>query len=429
MITAPNRSADTNLDELKPHARVRAHKLRDIQLHGWHEKIVGRWHYRDLAADPEWFNGWISFDSLCWDNERKTLFCGLNSLDGDLLYRFDPVTDRFTSCGSQRWADAFDSKIHRGLLKNPIDGKLYFGTSLLHDADQQHEAPGGKLVSYDPDGESFEVLGIPEPHVYIQSIAADWSRGILYAFTYPAEFLVRFDLRTRKARRLAYVSNAISFAQPHNAVVDRNGMLWGTYAETRAWDEVPGQHPICLFKYDPDRDRVTWYRHGLSRRCDTAQLVADPEPRFIAVPDASVTRHKEDYGFCDSMAYDGGQYIYAGTVAGVLCRIDIETGTVEKVSLVSPSGRLPALSIQDGVLYTAGGVKGQTQANRWKIGSSTIEDLGDLVDSTCGDRPARIHDLAVGANGCIYLAENDHHGRSSYLWSLEPLQPKTNSHE
>jgi hypothetical protein len=421
MATINAAEIDNRVTTMKSQYRVCVHKLRDVRLEGWHEKIVGRWHYRDLIADPAWSKGWISFDSLCWDETRGLLFCGLNSLDGELLYRFDPRSNEFTSCGTQRWADKFDSKIHRGLLKSPVDGKIYFGTSLLHDADQQHEAPGGKLVRYNPDADEFEVLGIPEPHLYLQSIAADWRRGILYAFTYPAEFLVRFDLNTRVSRRLAYIGNAVSLAQPHNAVVDCHGRLWGTYAETRAWDEVPSPQPIRLFSYDPDNDRITWFERGLSRRAEREQLVPDPPPRYAIPTEMIETRHKDDYGFCDAMAYDGNRFIYAGTVAGVLCRVDIESGDVTKIANAIPTGRLPAIMIRDGILYAAGGIKGQTQALRWKIGSKTIEDLGDLADPASGQRPARIHDLAADGSGRIYLAENDHHERSSYLWSLDPV--------
>ena len=32
-------------------------------------------------------------------------------------------------------------------------------------------------------------------------------------------------------------------------VVDGQGWLWGTCAETRAWDETTGSEPIRLFKY------------------------------------------------------------------------------------------------------------------------------------------------------------------------------------
>src|SRR5262249_55167240 len=152
--------------------------------------------------------------------------------------------------------------------------------SLLHDADQQHQAPGGKLVRYDPDGDAYEVLGIPEPHLYLQSIAADWQRGIIYAFTLPAEFLVRFDLRTRSSRRLAYVGTALSLARPRTPLAARAGGLWGTYAEPRAWDETPSEHPIRLFNYAPDQDRFPWFDRGLSRRSEQKHLLPAPAPRY-----------------------------------------------------------------------------------------------------------------------------------------------------
>ena len=413
------------LDAQPAETSITAYRLRDITLAGWHEKIAGRWHYRDLVADENWYHGWISFDALCWDERAGVLYCGLNSLDGDLLYRFDPSDGSFAGLNTQRWADRFDSKIHRTLLQNPHDGCLYFGTSLLHDADQQREAPGGKLVKYDPTRDRYEVLGIPEPHLYLQSIAADWGRGILYGFTYPAEFVVRFDLATGQAKRLAYVGNATMFAQPHNAVVDDQGRLWGTYAETRAWDEKPSPHPVRLFCYDPDDDAFTWFDHGLSRRDDSQAMLSAPPPRFATPEQLDETRHREDYGFCDAMAYAGGRYIYAGTVTGVLCRIDTTNGKVQRLAHVMPAGRLPAIGIRDNVLYAAGGMKGQTQAVRWDMSGGAIQDLPDIVDAQTGERPARIHELAVDGDGTVYLAENDNHGRSSWLWRA--ASPSTHS--
>ena len=405
---------------LTTQSTVRAHKLRDYQLSGWKEKICGRWSYKDLVNDPSWFKGWISFDSVTWNPRDRKLYCGLNSLDGDILYRFDPGTEQFESLNTLRWADKFDSKIHRTLLQNPQDGCFYFGTSLLHDANQQHEAPGGKLVRYNPSTDHYDVLGIPAPHLYLQSIAADWKRGVLYAFTYPSESLLRFDLPTGKSRTLAYIGNAQMFSQPHNAVVDKDGYLWGTYAETRAWDEVTGRYPIRLFKYHPDQDRFTWFEHGLSRLADKEQLVSDPPKPTGVQRELVETRHKEDYGFCDSMLYDGDRYIYAGTTAGVLSRIDTVTAQVTKVAHIMATGRFPALAIDSqGVLFGGGGVKGHTQVIRWDPRQDQIYDYGDLVETKTGARIARIHELAVDDQERIYLAENDNHQRSSYLWTIE----------
>lgn len=401
-------------------ARIRHHVLRGYKLTGWEERFSGKGHYRDILADETWRNGWISFDTVTWNPADRKCYCGLNSIDGDLLYTFDPKTEAFECLNTQQWADAFDSKIHRTLLRDSKDGRFYFGTSLLHDADQQLEAKGGKLVSYDPVTRKYEILGIPFPHLYLQSIAADFDRGIIYGFTYPAEFLVRFDLKTRKSQTLAYLGNAILFAQPHNAVVDKHGNLWGTYAETRAWDEIPSTCPIRLFKYHPDADKFTWFDYGLSRKAEKEQLLSDPAKPKGAESALAETRHKEDHGFCDSMAYDGGRHIYAGTVAGVLCRIDIETAKVEKIAHVTATGRFPALAIdRNGVLFGGGGMKGHTQVIRWDPKTEKIEDYGRLADERTGEVPARIHELAVDEHERLYLGENDNHTRSSYLWTVD----------
>lgn len=396
---------------------VRAYKLRDFRLTGWKTHIEGRWSYRQLAADANWRDGWISFDAVTWSDRDQVLYCGLNSMDGDLLYAFHPRRGEFECLGTQQWADAFDVKIHRTLLQHP-DGSLYFGTSLLHDVDQQREAPGGKVVRYAPNSRTHAVLATPIPHLYIQSIAADWQRRLIYGFTYPAEFLFQLDLATGAVETLAYVGNAILFAQPHNAVVDREGWLWGTCAETRAWDEVTGPVPVRLFKYHPAGQRFVWFEHGLSRRDDVKEWIPDPPAPEGAASALSETRHKNDYGFCDSMAYDGDRYIYAGTTAGVLCRIDTTDGAVEKITRVMPTGRFPALALRDGMLYGGGGMKGWTQLVRMDLATGRFDSYLDLTDPEIGQRPARIHELAVDAEHTVYLGENDNHQRSSYLWRV-----------
>lgn len=394
--------------------------IKNYELSGWNEKISGRWDYHDLLKDENWRDGWISFDSLLWDDATKKLYCGLNSIDGDILYSFDPDTNKFTSLDTKSWADPFDVKIHRTILKNPYDGCFYFGTSLLHETDQQQDAPGGKIVKYDPVKNQYEVLGIAFPHLYVQSIAADFQRGYIYAFTYPAEFVVKFDLKTRKSEILAYISNSLMLAQPHNGVVDKHGALWGTYAETRAWEEKPGPMPIRIFKYDPETDKITWFRHRLPGKKDKNQLIEDPADLKEVAFVSDESRHKEDHGFCDSMLYDGDRYIYAGTVFGVLARIDIETGNVEKICHLMSAGRLPALTMdRAGNIYAAGGMKHHTHLFRWNPDSRELFNYGEIIDKRINEKPSRIHEIAIDDRGNIYLAENDNHHRSSYLWIVK----------
>jgi hypothetical protein len=397
---------------------VQAHVLRDYRLAGWEERISGRWHYRDLIADEDWRNGWISFDAVAWNPHDRQVYCGLNSIDGDLLYRFDPRMQSFACLQTQRWTDRFDVKIHRTLLYNGKDRCFYFGTSMLHDVDEQPDARGGKLVRYDPAANRYDILGVPVPMLYIQSLAADFDHGLIYGFTYPAEALFEFDLATRESRILAYTGNALMMSQPHNPVVDGDGWLWGTYAETRAWDETPSERPVRVFKYHPEGRRFRWFDWGLPRREDSGQLLADPPKPAGAPSSLAETRHTQDHGFCDSMLFDGRHHIYAGTVAGVLCRIDTRTNCVEKLAHVMATGRFPALTIgRDGTIYGAGGMRGYTQVMRLRPESDRIESFSELVDARIDDRPARIHELAVGDDDTLYLAENDNHHRSSYLWS------------
>lgn len=398
---------------------VKAHILRNVKLEGWRGKIVGRWSYRELRADPKWLHGWISFDSVAFNPDDRQIYCGLNSIDGDLLYRFDPAHGRFECLHTKHWTDAYDVKIHRTILRNPGDGCLYFGTSLLHDMDEQQRAGGGKLVRFNPANGAYDLLGVPAPRLYLQSIAADWRRNLIYSFTYPAETVCKTDIATKRSELVAYLGNAILFAQPHNAIVDGNGWLWGTMAETRAWDECLGLQPVRLFKYHPDSNELVCFDHGLPRWEDKNQLLPDPVPTGAVTRALGETRHRQDFGFCDSMAYDGERYIYAGTVAGVLSRIDTETGNVAKIANVISTGRFPAMALCNGVLYGAGGMHGQTQLVRWNTGSDKMEFFSDLEDRSIGQRPARIHELAVDDQGRAYLGENDNHERSSYLWSVE----------
>jgi len=400
--------------------KIKAHSLRDYLLEGWKKSIAGKWHYRDLCANEQWRKGWISFDAVTYCPDDGLIYCGLNSIDSDILYAFDPTSGEFQCLHAQEWADAFDVKIHRTLLHNPHDGCFYFATSMLHDVDQQHEAAGGKLVRYDPRTGCVEILAVPIPMLYIQSIAADWTRGKLYGFTYPAEACFEFDLTTRQTHVIAWIGNSTFMSQPHNGVVDANGWLWGTYAETRAWDEMRSEQPCRLFRYHPEGRRAEWFDFGLSRQDSTNQLLADPPQPSGSMSMLAETRHPVDWGICDSMAFDGNQYIYAGTVAGVLCRIDTHTCAVEKVCNMIGSGRLPALEVaNDGTVYGAGGMNHKTQVFRWRPTEDRVDVWNDLYDPQRDDGPARIHDIAVDNQNRLYLAENDNCCRSSYLWTVD----------
>ncbi len=379
-------------------AEVRAHILKNRSFANWKSEVEGRWKIEDLRADAGYCNEWISFDSLAWDERTKKLYIGLASINNDIFYVFEPGGDKFTSLGFQRISDKFDAKFHRS-LEIDEDGMIYAATALLHDVDQQHEAKGGKLLRYDPRRDEYKVLAIPVPHHYIQSIKLDRARRLIYGFTYPGEFLFQYDLETHTCRTLAFIGNGIMMCQPHGPALDRYGRLWGTWGESRAFEDMVGPVPIRIFCYDPHKDQFTWVQHGFPK-------VDEGDPARI-----------------DHMLLAEDGFIYAGTVAGGFSRLDPDTGDVEALGRPFANPRLAGL-VQgpDGLIYGAGnegyGDHGEGEARLFVFDPRTreLEDLGPIFDRRINMGAVKVHMLVAAGDGTLYAGENDNILRSSYLW-------------
>jgi hypothetical protein len=380
---------------------VRAHILKNRKFDNWASEVEGRWKIEDLRADEGYCHDWISFDCLGWDEKSHKLYVGLTSINNDIFYVYDPVTEKFTSLNFQRIADKFDAKLHRS-LEVDNDGMIYAATALLHDVDQQHEAKGGKLLRYDWVKDQYKVLAIPVLHHYIQSIILDRKQHIIYGFTYPGEYLFRYDLDTHECRTLAYIGNGIMMCQPHSASLDKYGRLWGTWGESRAFEDIPGPVPIRIFCYDPDKDQFTWFQHGF--------------PKV----------HKDDPARIDHMMLADDGMIYAGTVAGGFSLLDPETGNVEDLGRPFPGPRLAGL-VQglNGLIYGAGnagyGVAGEGEARLFALDPKTkdLEDLGPIFDERIKAGAVKVHMLVATGDGTLYAGENDNTLRSSYLWECQ----------
>lgn len=380
--------------------RVRAHVYRDRHFDNWEREVAGRWTIEDLRADPGYRHDWISFDCLRWDQEREQLYIGLTAIDTDIFHVFCPGDGTFRSLGFPRISDRFDAKLHRSLEVGG-DGCLYLATALLHDVDQQRQARGGKIVRYSSRDDEFQVLATPVPHHYIQSIVLDRERNSIYGFTYPAEFMFRYDLNTGESRVLAYIGNGVMMSQPHNAVLDQSGRLWGTWGESRAFEDLPGPVPIRLFSYDPDTDTFTWFSHGLPK---------------VSLDDPARVDHM-------MVARDGS--IYVGTTTGGFSRLDPTTGSVDDLGKPFAGPRLAGLvEGPDGCIYGAGNAGyaedgiGQARVFSYHPGRNHLEDLGPIYDPARGAGAAKIHMLVSTPNGTLFAGENDNTLRSSYLWEI-----------
>jgi len=377
---------------------VTAFAIREQRFDDWERKLTGRWSIEDMRADDRYRNGWLSFDCLAWDDARQTLFAGLTLISTDIFWAFDPATESFTSLGFPDIADQYDAKLHRSIERDS-DGTYLIATALLHDMDQQFKAPGGKLVRYDPETRTYELLGRPVPRQYIQSICLDRTRRVVYGFTYPAECMFAYDLARGTSRILAYLGNARLIAQSHNAVVDPQGRVWGTWGENRAYEYEIGPKPIRFFCYDPATDTFEWFDFG-------------PPKTWPG-----------DTGAIDHMLVGTDGLIYIGTVAGGLSCLNPLTHELKSFGKPYPGTRLAGLvQARDGALYGAGNAgldaagRGTSRLFRFDPATGGTTDLGPIFDPQRDDGAGRVHMLVEGEPGVFYAGENDNHYRSSYLW-------------
>jgi hypothetical protein len=220
------------------------------------------------------------------------LYVGLTSYRNDILYSFNPSTKVFRSLGFQAAGERFDVKVHRS-LEIDDSGGIFGATACLHDIDQQGEAPGGKIFRYDPKEGKIELLGIPNPPWYIQTITLDRKRQIIYGYTYKRCDLFRFDIKTRSTRLLAFTER-----DGHNLVIDDQGNLWAFWLQS--FGLQGGASPrTTMLKYEPESNRLVWLHN-------------------LALPGFS----SSDWTYVD-MAINGQDgFLYFGMTNGTLLRFD-----------------------------------------------------------------------------------------------------------
>ncbi len=372
---------------------VKAFKLKNYTFDNYQTQVEDHWNYGDFLANDNWRKGWISFDSLYYYKEMDTVFAGITSFDADIFWGFDRKKENFTSTGYNQIADSFDAKFHRSLVE--YDGCLYGAIALLHDVDNFWEAPGGAIVKYDPRKGIIEKIGIPIPHVYIQSIVLDERRGIIYGQTFTPERFFSFDLKTRKGKDLGPIGSGMAMAQSENLVLDDAGRVWGSWNVTRAWQSQPGVDSSRLFRYDPHAGKIEFLKTGLPR------------------PDGT-------YGFskAESFFNFGTGCLYASGASGSLYRVDPKTGKAEYLFTPIPGwrSRLASMALApDGFAYGITGRDGQCELLRFDPRNEKYELLGKIKDEN-GEPCWQVHDIVALPDGTLFAGENDVPYRSGYLW-------------
>jgi hypothetical protein len=371
-----------------PEMRVKAHMLRDRRVSPEQRSLLLSTSF-DFQQGSDFIPDLISFVCNETNPQDGLVYVGLTSYDNDILYTFDPRTSQFRSLGFQAVAERFDVKVHRSLAIDR-DGAVYGATACLHWVDQCMESPGGKLFCYQPGGE-IEILGIPVPHQYIQTISLDPQRKILYGFTYPYAYFFRFDIPTRQARILAPVSYA-----PHTGVVDDDGVMWGMYQQINLGEGVPSRP--SMLSYDPRSDQLTWHKGTF-------------------LPSA----YPGDPGNNDCSLNAGDGFLYFGTTAGALVRFDPHSLEFKYLGRPGRGTRLPGLCLgRDGLLYACNGFDYDSHLVAYDREQERFWDFGRIYDPEIDAACFMPHHICEGPDGVFYIGESDNLDRSGYFWECRP---------
>ncbi len=377
---------------------IRSLKLFDRDFgNQWENEAFNRWNYRDFIANDLWRREWISMDCALYNPDDDRVYLGITSFAADIFKAYDRRTQQFADLGYAKVADRFDAKFHRSLVKGR-DNCLYGAIALLHDCDNYLTAPGGAIMKYDLKSGAVTKLAIPVPHAYIQSIAIDNERDIIYGQCFAPEYAFSFNLKTGESRILGLLGSGYGgMAQGENIVIDKHGCVWFTWSLTRAWQSEPGPDAHRLCKYDPELGKMIFFQTGLPKK-------------------------NGDYGFAKPEAFFAfdDDCIYASGDNGSLYRIGIATGEAEFLFTPTANGasRLSSLvKTADGVAYGITGRNGKCRLLKINYRENSFDVLGEIKDSG-GNAMWQCHDVVHAGNNVFYACENDNPHRSSYLWEI-----------
>jgi len=388
--------------------KVKSYRFQDIRMPLKTVMAIKEagWDFDEFAADPE-IRDMISFVSLHYHEPNGIVYCGLTSYAAQILITFDPDTKKFTDLEFQNndLAEPFDTKIHRSLEPDD-DGTILFAIAGLHTIKNHPEARGGRIFRLYPDTNKIEVLVRPVPRDYIQTIAFDRKRKIVYGNCHPILNSFGFDLKTSEVFQM---TESVS---GHKARCDNEGNLWGT-SDTRtipipyvgAEDleimrerfKVPVGTPL-LYRYNPD-DGYHYFKDGLP--------LINGRPQYIS--------NSLDVG-------DGG--IYMGTTHGRLYRVDKRTGAVRQMC-DHIGGRLEGIAYdpERGLLFLGGGSLYLTNVFVFDVEKKKlVGGFWPVADTETGDRCIIVHALCLTKRNGSYLAyigETDNPNRAGYLWECE----------
>ena len=165
---------------------------------------------------------------------------------------------------------------------------------------------------------------------------------------------------------------------------------------TRAWQSNSGVDRFRLYRYDPEEDKIEFFRHGIPHM----------DKRY-------------GYAHLDGIIAAPNGMIYCGSGEGGLFRIDPQNAAVTFIGAPVPPARLATFDMgQDGYMYGIGGRYGNASLFRMDINTEKYEMIGLIRDPELDVSAWQIHDMTIAPDGTIYAGENDNPFRSGYLWEI-----------
>lgn len=362
-----------------PKTTIKAHICRNIDTSAYSEER-SKMTYEEMLAFKPFSSNYFAFTTVTYNHDDGLIYCGTTAYDSDIVWTFDPQTNKFESL---HWpevggAEIYDVKVHRSLVLD--DGFIYGATAGLNPLESRLKGKGGKVFRLDPKTKQFEILGIPIKYDYIQSIAMDHQRKVIYGFTWPVPKFFRLDVRTKQATDFDYVGD-----QPHIPACDDEGTCWG---------QGGMGHNGQLLSYHPDRG-LTYHKETIG------QLL----PNDTAI---------------DGMINGGDGFIYIGTTGGSLLRLDPKGPTLKYLGHPCPGNRLAGICIgKDGLLYGAGGSNFKTYVFAYDRENERFFDLGPLFDPDLNDSCYIPHHATITDDGTIFTGDTDNPKRSGFLWEVK----------
>lgn len=378
---------------------VKAYPIVEFEYGDFFEQFDG-WNFGDFRRNPDALHNWLGITVVMYCSADQMVHCGLERFDNDILYLFDPRDKVFHSLHFETHAEIYDVKVHRSLCQNR-DGYVYGATALLHDIDESTRAKGGKIFRYRPGDYEIEILGIPIPHAYIQSIALDEERQLLYGFTFTPERMFSYDLQTGQTRDLGQIGSGLFIGQAHRPCIDDQGNVWGTWGSYYSHGRLPTEgHRINLLRYNPDSDEITYFQHGLAGPGVSCQDLIDD---FVNGRDG---------------------YLYIGGKSGKFYRLDPETAEVKLLGRpFHHQRRLSALVLsEEGLFYGVVGDRDCVRLFSYDPVADILRELGAVYDSSRQQPAEKIHSLTMTPEGVLYGGEIDNLHRTSWLWEMSLQQ-------